>query len=108
MVRGRWKATTDHISQGVPDEVSVEGSRDFTTDRWALFDLEADFSEARDLADEHPEVVAELEALWWSDAGRFNVLAARRHAHRPSDGDGAVAPSAAVPLVVPPEWTTGR
>ena len=74
MVRGRWKATTDHISQGVPDEVSIAGSRDFNTDRWALFDLDADFSEARDLSDEHPEVVAELEALWWSDAGRFNVL----------------------------------
>jgi hypothetical protein len=74
MVRGRWKATTDHISQGVPDEELLDGSRDFDTDRWALFDLDADFSEARNVAGEYPHVVQELEALWWSHAGRYNVL----------------------------------
>jgi arylsulfatase len=75
MVHGKWKATTDHISQGVPDEEELlEGSRDFETDRWCLFDLDADFSEAHDVADQHPEVVAMLESLWWTEAGRNNVL----------------------------------
>jgi arylsulfatase len=74
MVRGRWKATTDHMSQGVPDEAVIPGSRDFETDRWALFDLDTDFSEAHDVADEHPEVAAALEQLWWGEAGRHNVL----------------------------------
>ena len=75
MVHGKWKATTDHISQGVPDEEELLiGSRDFTTDRWCLFDLDADFSEAHDLADEHPDVVAMLESLWWAEAGRNHVL----------------------------------
>lgn len=74
IVDGRWKATTDHLSQGVPDEDVLEGSRSFDTDRWSLFDLDGDFAEARDLADEHPEVVRRLEELWWAEAGRFQVL----------------------------------
>lgn len=75
IVRGRWKATTDHVSQGVPDEEQhLEGSRDFATDRWALFDLDTDFSEAQDVADQHPEVLRALEELWWSEAGRYDVL----------------------------------
>jgi arylsulfatase len=74
IVDGRWKATTDHLSQGVPDEELLTGSRDFDTDRWALFDLDTDFAEARDVADAHPELVRRLEELWWAEAGRFQVL----------------------------------
>jgi arylsulfatase len=74
IVDGRWKATTDHLSQGVPDESVLAGSRDFDTDRWALFDLEADFAEARDVAADHPDVLRRLEELWWAEAGRYDVL----------------------------------
>lgn len=74
IVDGRWKATTDHVSQGVPDESLLAGSRDFDTDHWALFDLDADFAEARDVSAEHPEVVRRLEDLWWTEAGRYDVL----------------------------------
>ena len=52
----------------------VPGSHDFATDRWSLFDLSTDFAEAVDVADEHPELVGELEALWWHEAGRNQVL----------------------------------
>lgn len=41
---------------------------------WQLFDLRSDFSEARDVADEHPEIVKQLETRWWAAAGRYNVL----------------------------------
>ena len=58
MVADGWKATTDHVSQGVSDEEELlEGSRDFRLDRWSLFKLDEDFSEAHDLADRHPEIV---------------------------------------------------
>ena len=52
----------------------VPGSHDFDADHWALFHLDEDFAEAHDLAAEHPERVAELEALWWHEAGRNQVL----------------------------------
>jgi arylsulfatase A-like enzyme len=75
IVHDGWKATTDHIGAQISIERElVPGSHDFATDRWALFRLEDDFAEAHDLADDRPEVVAELEQLWWHEAGRNGVL----------------------------------
>jgi arylsulfatase len=75
IVHDGWKATTDHVGR----QISVErerlgGSHDLDADRWSLFELSSDFAEAVDVADEHPERVAELEALWWHEAGRNQVL----------------------------------
>src|SRR3546814_3429668 len=62
IVSGDWKATTNHVSEGVVDEEELmEGSRDFAEDRWALFDLTTDFSEATDVAADHPDVVRRSE-----------------------------------------------
>jgi arylsulfatase len=70
-----WKATTNHVGRQLTVERDLlEGSLDFETDRWELFDLERDFSEARDLAAAHPERVRRLEQLWWAEAGRNQVL----------------------------------
>ncbi|WP_433437146.1 sulfatase-like hydrolase/transferase [Nonomuraea sp. CA-141351] len=75
LIHGRWKATTDHVSTGVLDEEKLlTGSRAFEDDHWALFDLSTDFSEATDVAAEHPEVVAELRRLWDREAERNHVL----------------------------------
>ncbi|WP_436771687.1 arylsulfatase [Yinghuangia sp. YIM S09857] len=75
IIHGEWKATTDHVSRGVLDEERLLlGSRDFATDRWSLFNLAEDFAEARDLADEHPELVEKLEDLWFDEAERNHVL----------------------------------
>ena len=70
-----WKATTDHVGKQISIERELlEGSKDFETDRWELFNLEDDFAEAHDLSDSHPDKVRELEALWWAEAGRNQVL----------------------------------
>jgi hypothetical protein len=75
IIHGAWKATTDHVSRGVLDEERLLlGSRGFATDRWSLFDLSSDFAEAHDLAGRHPEVVEELEDLWFDEAERHQVL----------------------------------
>jgi len=66
-----WKATTDHISTGVLDEEELAvGSRNFDEDRWELFDLEADFSEATDRAGDEPERLRHLTELWTAAAAR--------------------------------------
>ncbi|MGH9090968.1 MAG: arylsulfatase [Acidimicrobiales bacterium] len=75
IVHGRWKATTDHVSTGVMDEEELAtGSRRFEDDGWALFDLDADFSESTDLAAEHPDVLRRLQELWLVEAGRNQVM----------------------------------
>jgi arylsulfatase A-like enzyme len=62
-----WKASA--ISPAVP-----ESWPSFATQRWELFDTENDPSECHDLADEHPQKLQELIALWWAEAGRYQAF----------------------------------
>ncbi len=50
------------------------GADDFDEDRWELFDLETDFSEAHDRAGGEPERLRHLTDLWTAEAARNNVL----------------------------------
>ena len=43
-------------------------------DTWELYYLPDDFSQANDLAAEHPEKLAELKELFWEEAEKYNVL----------------------------------
>jgi arylsulfatase A-like enzyme len=54
--------------------VSMKDSQKFDETVWELFNLTEDFSEAHNLADQYPEKVKELEALWWEDAKKYDVL----------------------------------
>ena len=47
---------------------------DFTAQRWELFNAEADPSECHDLAEDKPEKLEELVALWWAEAGKYGAL----------------------------------
>ena len=47
---------------------------DFAGDQWALYHLEQDFSECRDLSKAHPEKLRELIDLWWAEAKSLNAL----------------------------------
>jgi arylsulfatase A-like enzyme len=58
-----WKAVTHHVK-----------GDDFQDDRWELYHVDGDFSESEDLAGHHPEKLAELVALWWTEAERHHVL----------------------------------
>ncbi|MFO0851305.1 MAG: arylsulfatase [Gemmataceae bacterium] len=42
-------------------------------DKWELYHLDEDFSEANDLAAKHPEKLAELKKLFWEDAAKYHV-----------------------------------
>ena len=61
-----WKASAEH--GGLIDKGH------FDDDRWQLFNVEEDRSEAHDLADKHPEKVEELKSLWLEEAKKYNVL----------------------------------
>lgn len=58
-----WKAVTRH-QHGTP----------FEDDRWELYHVAEDRSECHDLAEEHPEKLAELVELWWAEAEAHGVL----------------------------------
>jgi arylsulfatase len=50
------------------------GSADFSEDRWELYHIAQDFSEAVDLADDNPEKLRELQDLFMAEAAKYNVL----------------------------------
>jgi arylsulfatase len=69
-----WKAATYHGTEGMIYDGVTDPSRPFDEDRWELYHVAEDFSEAHDLADEYPEKLRELQSVWWAEAGRYNVL----------------------------------
>jgi arylsulfatase A-like enzyme len=41
---------------------------------WELYNVDEDFSQANDLAAQHPEKLRQLQDLWWVEAAKYNVL----------------------------------
>ena len=58
-----WKAVTLHFPR-----------TPYEQERWNLYHVAHDFAEIHDLADELPDKVEEMKAVWWREAERFNVL----------------------------------
>ncbi len=63
-----WDASPPTIARFAP------GTYDPEQDTWELYYLPDDFSQANDVAAEHPEKLAELKELFWEEAERHNVL----------------------------------
>lgn len=53
---------------------TVRDVYDPLTARWELYNLDDDFSQAHDLASEHPAKLEELKALWWAQASINKAL----------------------------------
>ena len=70
LYRDGWIASVRHGR--LPWESA--GSYDFTKDRWELYKLNEDFSEANDLAAKNPEKLKELQDLFLVEARKYNVL----------------------------------
>jgi arylsulfatase len=41
---------------------------------WELYDLDEDFTQANDLAQQNPTKLRELQDMWWKEAARYDVL----------------------------------
>ena len=61
--RDGWKAVAFHPP-----------GRPFDDDVWELYNLDADFSETKDLAASEPDRLARMVDLWWAEAKACNVL----------------------------------
>jgi len=42
--------------------------------KWELYNVKEDFSQANDLAAANPQKLRELQDLWWAEAAKYNVL----------------------------------
>ncbi len=65
-----WKAVTLHANR-MPWDVNVV--LPFENDEWELYHVAEDFSESTNLADENPEKLAEMIAMFDEEAWKYNV-----------------------------------
>lgn len=61
------------------DDISA---KDLVNDKWMLFNVADDFSEANDVAAQNPAKLEEMKQYWWAMASKYKVL--------PLDGRGVV------------------
>jgi arylsulfatase len=68
-----WKAVVYH-----PGVFTVYDGTDvrkpFDEDVWELYHTAVDFAEVHDVAESEPEKLAEMKALWWTEAEKYQVL----------------------------------
>jgi len=63
-----WVAAAKHKSPWALPDGPLE------SDKWELYHVDKDFSQANDLAADNPEKLAELQALFMEEAVKYNVL----------------------------------
>jgi hypothetical protein len=68
--RGLWADGWKVVAERGPQV----GLGRFEEDTWQLFHTDEDRSEAHDLSEQHPEKVRQLVALWYVEAGKYDVL----------------------------------
>jgi arylsulfatase A-like enzyme len=68
--RGLWHRGWKVVAERGP----MIGTGRFEHDTWQLFHTDEDRSEAHDLAAEHQDKVEQLVALWYVEAGKYDVL----------------------------------
>jgi Sulfatase len=66
-----WTAVTKHRT---PWETGQLKTVAFNDDVWELYDTSKDWSQARDLAREQPDMLHKLQQLWLIEAVKYNVL----------------------------------
>ena len=66
-----WSAVTKHKTPWVMLGAQLPA---FDDDLWELYDGSGDYSQAHDLAAEHPEMLARLQRLWLIEAVKYNVV----------------------------------
>jgi arylsulfatase A-like enzyme len=66
-----WMAVTRH---GTPWEMVPTAGRRFADDVWELYDLESDWTQAHDLAREHPDRLRALQDLFLVEAAKHQVF----------------------------------
>lgn len=67
-----WTAVTLHAR--LPWARPLRPNQPFAQDTWELYDTDSDWTQARDVAAEHPELLADLQQRFLVEAARFHAL----------------------------------
>jgi arylsulfatase A-like enzyme len=78
IVKDGWKASAAHRPNSLDlfhyaDEPKYTGGNNVETEEWELYNLNEDFNELNNLAKKNPEKLKELQALYESDAAKYNI-----------------------------------
>ena len=65
----------------------MSGAAAFQNDPWQLFHTDEDRSGAHDVAGQYPDKLEELKAMWYSEAGKYDVLPLNSY---PMTGEGVI------------------
>ncbi len=65
-----WMASAPAFVPWNPNRESFDPD----TTVWELYKIDEDFSQAKDLADQHPDKLRQLQDLWWVEAAKYSVL----------------------------------
>ena len=65
-----WMASAVAFSPWIPVRTGFDPDKQ----KWELYNVDEDFSEANDLATANPQKLRELQDLWWGEAAKYNVL----------------------------------
>lgn len=68
-----WVAGVRHRGR-LPWQYGYAPRASYDDDPWELYNVDLDFSQARDLAAEEPLRLRHMQEMWWAEAGRHNVL----------------------------------
>ncbi len=68
-----WKAVTYHPIAPIYND-GLNWNAPFSEDRWELYHVDEDPSEVHNVADQHPDRVADMVERWWEEARRNQVL----------------------------------
>jgi arylsulfatase len=66
--RSPWKTDPKTLEKFRP------GNWDPEKDKWELYNIDDDFSEANDVAAKYPDKLRELKELFWEDAEKYHVI----------------------------------
>jgi arylsulfatase len=65
-----WMASAISFPPWQPVHADIDPDKQ----KWELYNIDKDFSQADDLAMDNPQKLRELQDLWWAEAAKYNVL----------------------------------
>jgi len=64
----------EELGYHFPGSIKIDQLKERDRDGWELYHVSEDFAENHNVADQNPDVLQEMIAMWYVEAGKYNVL----------------------------------